>query len=346
MTKALILAGGSGSDLLPLTLHLPQPMLPIGNYPLVLFQLQQLKRGGCREVILSLPYPPRQIKPSLGEGGRLGMVLRYSIESSPQGTAGAFRHVRNLIEGTTVILNGDVLSSFPLSEMLDDHARRGALVTIGTCRVPNPHAFGIVETDADGRVTGFVERPRGRRVKNNRINAGVYAVEPELLEIIDPSGPSFFETDLFPELVRQRREIVAFEIGQDWTEITRPANYLQSNMDFLEGRIERPSFAAFPPAPSPKLDKSISLDSNTIVADNCVLKSRVRVVQSVIGANCRLEEGAFIRNSVLWPGCTLGKGAVVSGSVLGRGCQIGQGCYLRAGNILGDKTVITAFSRC
>lgn len=343
--KGLILAGGRGDELRPLTMHTPKPMLPIGNLPLLLYQLDRFKQAGITEIILSLFYPPRMIHSALGEGDRLGIVLRYHVESSPLGTAGAFRQAKHLIDDTTVILNGDVLAEFSLAELLEAHRRRRASLTMATCRVSNPKAYGAVEADEQGLVSRFVERPRGKQVKTNRINAGVYVVEPENLHMIPKHEPCFFETDLFPQLLDSGARVLAHDIGQTWMDITRPASYLQSNMELLDGRITPPQFAAYPQQHQPPADTGVSIDDASLVGENCVIKRDVRILHSVIGAKCRIEAGAQVRNSVLWPGCRIQKGALVSGTVLGRGCQVGEGAYLRSGSILGDKTMVAAYSR-
>ncbi len=345
MIKALILAGGKGNELLPLTQHTPKPLLPIGNIPLLLFQIAQLKKAGITEIILSISYPPRKIKAILDDGSRFGILLRYNVETTPMGTAGAFKLIENLVEGPTVIINGDVLSDFPLSELMAAHRKTKAMVTIGTSRVLNPQAYGVVETNARGRVIGFAERPRRKQVKGKRINAGFYLVEPEVLRWIPTAEPFFFENDLFPSILETGARFQALDIGQNWREITRPAGYLQSNMDFLDGRLTSPAFTAFPNRHEPPENPMIEIDDQTRIDGGCTIKPTTRIVHSVIGSGCRIEEGVFIRNSVLWPGCVIQRGAVISGTILGRGCQIGEGSYLRAGNIMGDKSVITSHSR-
>ncbi len=345
MIKALILAGGSGNELRPLSIHTPKPMLPVGNLPLLLYQIERIKKAAITEFILSISYPPRTIHSVMQEGDLFGILLRYHVERSPLGTAGAFRRAKNLIDDTTVILNGDVLAEFPLQKMLEAHQSRGAMVTIGTCRVSNPQAYGTVEINQQGLVKRFSERPRGSKVKTNRINAGVYIVERQVLQMIPRQETCFFETDLFPQLLQAGQPVLAYDIGQNWREITRPASYLQSNMDLLDSRITPPSFPAYPHKHHPPSHPQVSVDDSSLVGENCVIKPGVRIVHSVIGANCRIEEDAFIRNSVLWPGCRVQESSVISGSVLGKGCQIGEGAYLRSGNILGDKSLITDFSR-
>lgn len=346
VTKALILLGGDSGDLLPLTAHTPKPLLPVGNLPLLLFQLQRLKDAGITEVVLSLSYFPRKIRSILEDGSRFGMLIRYRVESQPMGTAGAVKLAETILEGTTVVLNGDVLAEHPLRQLLEFHARRKASLTIGTCRVTNPQAYGIVEVGSRNRIKGFIERPRGKQVRTNRINAGLYVLEPEVLDRIPADQPSFFETDVFPSLLEEGDlDLRAADVGQDWLEVTRPAAYLQSNMLFLEGKIAPPRFRAFERPHQAPGQAAAEVDDASCLDEKVLLKKDARVVHSVIGANCRIEEGAFIRNSVLWPGCRIQKEAVVSGAVLGRGCQIGERAFVGSGAILGDKSLVSSHSR-
>lgn len=345
MIKALVLAGGEGSGLLPLTINTPKPLLPIGNFPLLLMQIHQLKQAGITEIILSLSYQPRKIRYILDDGSHYGVILRYHVESTPVGTAGAFKVAENLIDDTTVVINGDILTEVPFSRILRTHKKNRAAVTIGICGVSNPQAYGIVEVNEAGRVKRFVERPRGKEISTNMINAGIYVLEPQVLQWIPRDEPCFFERDLFPILLERKVPFFASNLDSYWREITRPDNYLQSNMDFLDRQISVPEFAAFPKGHHPPGNPLVEVDGASLIDENCVLKPQVRVEHSVLGHSCRIEEGAVIRNSVLWPGCRVQRKAVVSRSILGRGCQVGEGARVTAGKILGDKSIVTAFSR-
>mgnify|MGYP000907085812 CR=1 FL=1 len=343
--KALILAGGLSSGLLPLTINTPKPLLPIGNYPLILFQVNQLKKAGITEIILSLSYQPRLIQDILGDGSNFGLLLRYHVESTPLGTAGAFKVAENLIDDTTIVLNGDILSEMAFDECLDTHRKYKGLVTIAACSVANPRSYGVVEVDDKGRVTGFIEKPRGRAIRANTINAGVYVLEPDVLQWIPRDRPFFFEKDLFPILLERRVPFFARAVGEYWREITRPYNYLQSNMDFLDKRISEPQFHGFRKQNHCPQNPEVQVKGESLIDERCMIKQGAEIDHSVVGAHCRIEEGAVVRNSVLWPGCRIGRKAFVSGSILGRGCTIGEGSLVHAGNILGDKTSLTSYCR-
>ncbi len=343
--KALILAGGLSSGLVPLTLNTPKPLLPIGNFPLLLFQIHQLKRAGIREIILSLSYQPRLIRKIFDDGANFGILLRYHVETTPVGTAGAFKLAEHLVDSTTVVINGDVLTEIPIKKCLETHEATRSQVTIASCSVANPRSYGVVEVAPDGRVKGFLERPRSRQIRTNTINAGIYVLEPEVLEWIPKATPFFFERDLFPILFKRDVAFFAANMEEYWREITRPYNYLLSNMEFLDSRLTLPRFAAFQKKNHRPDNPLVEVDEASVIDESCMIKSGVRIEHSVIGSNCRIEEGATVRNSVLWPGCRVQEKAFVSGSILGRGCQIGESAYVHSGKILGDKSVLTSHSR-
>lgn len=341
MIRGLILAGGLRRPLLPLMIHTPLPLLPVGNYPLILFQLRQLKRAGITEILLSLAHQPRAIRDLLGDGHDFGVTIRYMVESKPVGTAGAVRRAADLIDETLVVVNGDVITGASILKLLEEHRQRNSLLTVTTREVPNPGSFGVVERNRAGRVLGFHEQPRGTSPRSNEINAGIYAVEREALSFLkDSDEAQSLERDLIPRLIEEGAPIRSRPTLAYWSELTRPNRYLKTNLDVLAGRLAKPRFAAFDP---PLLQRSGISDS--AVDASCVLKEGVRIDDSVIGPKCRIESGARIRGSVLWPGCRVQSNARITGSILGRGVVVGEGARLRRGTILGDKSSVTGFSR-
>lgn len=345
MLKGLILAGGLNSGLLPLTRNTPKALLPVGTYPLLLFQIQQFKKAGITEVILSLAFQPRKIRDVFGDGSNFGITLRYTVESTPVGTAGALKGVEHLIDDTTVVINGDVLTEASLEQILKNHRENRAEITIGTCRVSDPRSYGIVESESDDRIQRFIERPRGEKVRTDVINAGIYVVEPNVLDWILPEEPVQFEQDLFPVALENGSRLFSSQIDRYWREITRPDNYLLSNLEFLNKEITKPSFAAFPKKHHLPRGPDVTVSGSSMIDAQCTLKPGVRIESSVIGSNCRIEEGSVIRNSVLWPGCRVQSNSFVSGSILGKCCVIGEGARVRKGNILGDRSTLTPYSQ-
>ena len=235
--QSLILAGGKGTRLRPLTMHTPKPIVPIANQPFLLYQIELLKRADVRDVILSLSYQPQKIEDKLGDGSDYDVRINYTVEASPLGTAGAYRHATDLIKETTIVFNGDVLTDIDLNEVIHFHREKNAVATIVLTPVANPSAYGLVETAADGRIRRFLEKPKPEEVTCNTINAGIYILEPKVLDYI-PQGESFmFEYGVFPALLKSEEPFYAYVWEGYWRDIGTNASYLQANLDVLAGKV-------------------------------------------------------------------------------------------------------------
>src|SRR5215831_6109622 len=196
--QALVLAGGKGKRLRPMTVNTPKPIVPIANRPFLLYQLDLLKQAGIKDVILSLSYQPKKIEDVLGDGSDMGMHISYTVEAQPLGTAGAFKNAQEHIRESTIVFNGDILTDLDLNKMLDQHNSAGAIATIFLTKVDNPTAYGVVETDEQSRVLRFLEKPKAEEITCNTINAGIYILEPEALKLIPDQENYSFEYGLFP----------------------------------------------------------------------------------------------------------------------------------------------------
>jgi mannose-1-phosphate guanylyltransferase len=341
--QAFILAGGKGTRLRPLTMHTPKPILPIANIPFLLYQLELLKRADVRDVILSLSYQPHKIEDRLGDGTDYNVRISYTVEASPLGTAGAYRNATGLISETTIVLNGDVLTDIDLNDVIRFHRERQATATIVLAPVPNPTAYGLVETDGEARVRRFLEKPKAEEVTCNTINAGIYILEPRVLDYI-PEGEQFmFEYGVFPQLLERDEPFYAYTWPGYWRDIGTPASYLRANMDVLAGRVKLLNKASG--ERGEKFDETAEIDSLSLVDPTCTVKAGAQIINSVISRNCFIEERARIENSVVRGGSRVGGGAVVQGAVLGKGCHVGRAVTVGSGAALGDKSVVTDFSQ-
>jgi NDP-sugar pyrophosphorylase family protein len=341
--QALILAGGKGTRLRPLTMHTPKPIVPIANRPFLLYQLELLKQADVRDVILSLSYQPHKIEDKLGDGTDHNVRLSYTVEASPLGTAGAYRNAESLIRETTVVFNGDVLTDIDLNDVIGYHREREATATIVLAPVPNPTAYGLVETSNEGRVQRFLEKPKPEEVTCDTINAGIYILEPRVLDYIPEGEPFMFEYGVFPQLLERGEPFYGYVWRGYWRDIGTPASYLQANLDVLAGGVkilDRP-----PASRGEKFDETAEIDSLSCVDTSCAVKAGAQVINSVINRNCYIEERARIENSVVRSGSRIGTGAVISDAVIGKGCHIGRAVTVGAGTVLGDKSVITDYSQ-
>lgn len=344
--KAVILAGGEGSRLRPLTLQLPKPVVPIANVPFLGYQLALLRRHGITEVILSLGYRPDKIEAVLDDGSRFGTQLHYVVENSPLGTAGAFKNTEPLLDGPAVVFNGDILCDFDLTEIICSHRRRSAIATLVLTRVDNPSAYGLVETAEDGRVARFLEKPSFDKVTCSTINAGLYVLEPEVLKTIPAGVNTSFEMDVFPRLLASGRPVYAYISPGYWIDIGTPSKYLQAHRDIFQGRFV-PTITSFRLSPenSHNQESCACLIQNSVVDSSTSLGNGSRILNSAIDGDCQVGEKTVIDGSVLWKGVQVGEGSELRGCILGNSCRVGPHAVVGEGVVLGDNSCISAYSR-
>ena len=306
--RAVVLVGGFGTRLRPLTYTIPKPMLPVLHRPIIEHLVDNLARAGVREVIFALGFKPEVFVEAFPDGTCSGVALRYAVEREPLDTAGAIRFAATFagIDETFVVVNGDVLTDLDVAELVDFHRTRGAAATLHLIPVDDPSAFGVVATDERGRVTAFVEKPSIADAPSNLVNAGTYVLEPSVLGLIDPDRPVSIERETFPSLVREGT-LFAMPADVYWIDTGRPDQYLQANLDVLDGR-RRDGSSVLPVDPAAR------------VAVDAVIE------RSVVGAGAVVGPGAAVRDSVVLPGALIDGGASVTASVvMGR---VGSGATL------------------
>ena len=342
--QALILAGGKGTRLRPLTVYTPKPVVPVCNRPFLLYQLDTLRRAGVTDVTLSLSYQPHKIEQQLGDGSDYGVRINYVVEPQPMGTAGAYKFAEDIIREPTVVLNGDIVTDLDLRAAVREHDARGSVATVVLAPVENPCAYGLVEAGEGGRVTRFAEKPRADECSVNTINAGTYILDPKVLDFI-PTGQSYsFEYDLFPDLLARGEKFYAHvPEGAYWLDIGAPARYLQVHHDILAGRVRGVKLG--PRRGDSDIATHAEIDELSLIADGCTVKPGAQIINSVLGEGVHVEEKAQIVNSVVWPHTRVGAGAQVSDAVVGRGCHIGRSALVGAGSVLGDKTNLTDYTQ-
>src|SRR3954466_13294277 len=247
--KAILLAGGQGTRLRPLTIHTPKPIVPIFDRPFLHYQLDRLKQvPEIDEVILSLNYQPRRIEEVFGEGGDSGLAIRYVVEPAPLGTAGAVRYAGESVRDSVVVFNGDVLPPVDLAAVIALHRARKAKATIVLTPVENPSAYGLVETDAEGNIRRFLEKPSADEITVDTINAGIYVLEPDTFDRIPKDQPWSIERSFFPSLIERGETFIAYKYNGYWIDIGTPEKYTQVHRDIMDGRYQAPPFAGESPA--------------------------------------------------------------------------------------------------
>ena len=351
--KAILLAGGKGTRLRPLTVHTPKPIVPIFNRPFLYYQLDLLRQvPEIDEAILSLNYQPRRIEEIFGEGEGLGIRLRYVVEPMPLGTGGAIRYAGDQLTESVVVFNGDVLTQVDLGAVLRLHRERKAKATIVLTPVENPRAYGLVETDSSGNIQRFLEKPGEDEITCNTINAGIYVLEPETFDRIPRDTAWSIERSFFPSLIERGETFVAYIYDGYWIDIGTPAKYLQVHKDIMDGRYSAPPFDSAQPsrkafiAEGARIESDVELQGPCFVDEGAVVKSGARILPySVIGRQTHVDETAVIDDSIIWPNGWIGREAHVSGSILGRNCHIGRSAVVSPGAVLGDKTAVTDYSK-
>jgi NDP-sugar pyrophosphorylase family protein len=349
--KAILLAGGKGTRLRPLTVHTPKPIVPIFNRPFLYYQLDLLRQvPEIDEAILSLNYQPRRIEEIFGDGEGLGLKLRYVVEPQPLGTGGAVRYAGDQLTESVVVFNGDVLTQVDLAAVLQLHRERKAKATIVLTPVENPRAYGLVETDEAGNVRRFLEKPGEDEITCNTINAGIYILEPETFDRIPRDTAWSIERSYFPSLIERGETFVAYVYDGYWIDIGTPAKYMQVHRDIMDGRYLAPPFSDLPHAawvsPDARVEEGVELVGPCFVDEGVVLKTGARVLPySVIGRQTHVDEHAVIDGAIVWPNAWIGREAALHGSILGRNCHIGRNATLTGEAVLGDKTVLTDYSR-
>ena len=342
--QALILAGGKGTRLRPLTLFMPKPIVPICNRPFLLYQIDTLRRAGITDITLSLSYQPHKIEQQLGDGSDYGVHLRYTVEPQPMGTAGAYKFAEDLIREPTVVFNGDILTDLDLKTVIREHEERQATATVVLTPVENPSAYGLVETETDGRIRRFLEKPKPEEITTNNINAGTYVLEPRLLDFIPANENHSFEYGLFPNLL-QRSEPFFAHIPQRtyWMDIGTPERYLQTHLDLIADRVGRIHInerrGEFDSATLAEIDEA------SMIGDDCVIKPGAQIINSVLGQGCYIEEKARVENSVIWSHTRIGSNALIQNAIIGRGSHIGRSAIVGAGTVLGDKSSLTDYTQ-
>jgi len=344
--KALILAGGKGTRLRPLTVYTPKPIVPFLNQPFLLFQLNELRRAGIEDITLSLSYQPDKIEHILGDGSDYGVNLHFVTEPAPMGTGGAYKFAADDLRDTTIVFNGDILTDVEIAKVIEFHKEKQAEATIVLTPVENPSAYGLVETEPDGKVLKFREKPSAEELPfltTNNINAGIYILEPSVLDIIPKGENTSFEYKVFPDLLANEKPFYAYVMEKNyWRDIGTPESYLAAHHDFLNGKIKNLDVEK---DTNYEAATAAIVDKNSIIGADCIIKPNARVINSILGAGVHVEEKAVIENSIIWAHTRVSNSAKIQNAIIGRSCYIGKNATVSDGAVLGDKTSLTDYTK-
>jgi len=343
--RAVVMAGGEGTRLRPLTTRRPKPMVPIVNRPLLEHTIDVLKQSGIREIVATLQYLPDLIENHFQDGSQFGAKIDYLREEKPLGTAGGVKRAEEFLDGTSIVFSGDVLSDIDLSRAIRFHKRKGAIATILLTRVPNPIEYGVVITNEEGQIKQFLEKPGWGEVFSDTINTGIYVLEPEVLRYV-PSQTEFdFSKNLFPKLLEMNEPLFGYVGDGYWCDIGNPIQYLQANHDALRGLIK----LRIPGSEKngvwidldAEIEKNVKINSPVLIGKNSRILRGAKITEfSIIGDGVTIDEGATIKRSVIWNHSLIGPKADLAGCVVGEKCHIRDGATLLEGAVVSDECVV------
>lgn len=357
MIKAVLMAGGKGSRIRPLTLSRPKPLIPVANRPMIEYVVEKIKKSGFDELVVTLSYLKSQIK-TLLQKDYPDMNIKYSVENTPLGTAGGVKKAAKYIDDTFFVLSGDVLVDVDLNELLRFHKENKAMATMALTHVDNPHHFGIAVLDDKNQIIEFLEKPAPKEVFSKIANTGTYVLEPEIFDYINTKkGEVDFSQDIFPQLIQEKAGIYGYVLDGYWNDVGRPQTYLQANYDVLNQKI-------MPEPSGKKLDERVGRLGDMWVGENVDIENKVRIIgptaigdgchiekncilgrNTVIGANVHLEENSTIKGSVIFPNSTIKEGSYLKDCIVDSGCTIEKGSFIERGAILGSHVHLGSFSR-
>ena len=346
--KAVIMAGGFGTRIQPLTSSIPKPMIPLFNRPIMLHIVELLKKHDITDLVMLLYHQPFVIKNFFRDGADFGVKITYVTPLQDMGTAGAVKAAEKYLDERFLVISGDLLTDFNLKKVIDFHNDNKAMATITLTSVKDPLQFGVVITDKERRITQFLEKPGWGEVISDTINTGIYVLEPEIFNYV-PEGENFdFSQDLFPQMLANKDPLFGFPAKGYWRDIGNTDSYREAHHDIFKGKvnlkIDEPKLdyvgKDLRVGTDVNLEHASGLEGTVVIGDNSQILGDVRIKDSVIGRNCTIEPGVRLNRCVIWDNVYVKKGARISDSVLCANVRVGQGAVLEEGVIVADETAI------
>jgi mannose-1-phosphate guanylyltransferase/phosphomannomutase len=341
------MAGGFGTRIHPLTISMPKPMIPLINRPIMEHIVNLLKQHGINDLILLLYHQPEIIKKYFGDGSEFGVHITYVTPLEDYGTAGAVKAAARHLDERFMIISGDLLTDFDLSQIIGFHEEKRAKATITLTSVTDPLQFGVVITDKQARITKFLEKPGWGEVFSDTINTGIYIVEPEVLELVPEKENRDWAKDVFPKMLDNGDALFGCTMRGYWADIGNPEAYLEACHDICHGKI---ALKIAEPAlvdggtiyisSDAQIDEQTKLSGMVVLGENTRIKGNARLTNCVIGRNCLIEEETVLEDTVLWDNVFIKKGARVTGTNLGHRVSIGQRTVIESGAVIADETIV------
>ncbi|QNB45006.1 NTP transferase domain-containing protein [Thermanaerosceptrum fracticalcis] len=344
--KAIIMAGGEGTRLRPLTCVRPKPMVPLANSPVMLHTINLLKKYGFPDIGVTVQYMASNIMDYFGDGTEYGVNLRYFVENKPLGTAGSVKNAQEFLDETFIVISGDALTDLNLAEAVEFHKKNRALATLVLITVDNPLEYGIVITQKNGKIERFLEKPGWSEVFSDKVNTGIYILEPQVLDFIPEYTFFDFSKNLFPLLMEKGQPLYGYTANCYWCDIGNPEAYLQAHADILDKKVDvllpyRQISPGIWVGNHTEIHPSARLEAPLIIGNNCRVGPEVFLgAYSVLADNCKLKERASVKKSVLGKGVMVGKGAAIRKTILCSGVYVKDNSATYEGAIVGDGSTI------
>lgn len=342
--KAVLMAGGSGTRLRPLTCDLPKPMVPIVNKPIIEHIVNLLKKHHFDEIYVTLYYLPQLIQNHLKDGKELGVNITYALEEEkPLGTAGCVKNIQQHLDGTFIIISGDSLTDFDLSEAVRFHKQKGSKATIVLTRVENPLEFGVVITDDEGRIQRFLEKPTSSEVFSDTVNTGIYVLEPELLDLLPANEEQDFSKDLFPKILEQGLPMYGYVAEGYWGDVGNLTTYREAHYDVLAGKVkvDLPYEEVEPGlwlGENVEIDPSAEIERPVVIGHNTYIGKNVRIsADTVLGDNIVVAQNSTLKRPIVWNSVNIERNVSLRGCVVGKGAIIHREAQILEGAVIGDK---------
>lgn len=349
MLKAVIMAGGFGTRLRPLTSKIPKPMVPIMNKPMIEHIVRLLVKHGIKDIVVLIFYHPNVIKNFLGDGSQFGASIQYVKADSDYGTAGSVRNAYDLLEGSRVlVISGDVLTDFDLKKVVAYHESKKSKATLVLTHVPDPLQFGLVITEPDGKIVRFLEKPTWGEVFSDAVNTGIYVIEPDVIEMIPYRDEYDFSKELYPRMLREGMPLYGYSAEGYWRDVGNLNEYIEAQLDCLDNKVvvetegERRTHknAQIVAPKSLKIPKSLKAKGTIVIGDNVSIGEDVELVDSIIGNNTSIGSNSSVSRCILWDNVTIGSHSRLTGNVIGSNTIVGERAQIEENVFISDDCII------
>src|SRR5918911_305375 len=344
--KAVVMAGGEGSRLRPLTSGLPKPLVPVVGKPVMEHILKLLRRHGITDVVVTLQYMGSAVRDYFGDGSEFGVDITYVVEDSPLGTAGSVKNAQQYLDEPFLVISGDALTDIDLGRAINWHREKQALATIVLFSVPNPLEYGVVITSPDGSIKRFLEKPSWGEVFSDQVNTGIYVIEPSVLELLPPATVVDWSSDVFPKMLQSRQPLFGYHAQGYWCDIGNLQTYYQANWDALAGRVdveipgERGEANAWG-GEDVEWGVGVRVQGPAYIGREAKIKAGVFLNGPVcVGNFSVVDENTKVSNSIIWPYSYVGENSRLRQAIVCRHVTIKNGCLLEEGTVIGDEVAI------